>query len=702
MFKALRSSLAVVLSTLLLSVMVFAGNDPRVRHPAIAGYFLFQQDIPAKTVVLKGQGSTPANPSAGWYKLFVDNTGALKLLNSAGGVTAFGTGGGFALQTETSFTDNSNAAIWLKGPAASTTSFLNFFDSSDNQLVGIESSGNVYAQRITSATGEFFSSTNSTYIKQADGSYGIELPRTGGIKFGPNYNGSAATDPSAWLDFTDTVEFSALTTGEKKLFWRNPALTYTWDTGAITSQRFFHLTAPTMAFDGASTVTNAATLAISGAPSAGTNATITNPYALWVESGVSRFDGNVSLGSSNVLLLAGATSPGTATRFQLGTPTTANNNVNLHLEPTATTATAIAIQGNSSQTADLFQTFNSAGTKTFFINSKGTAGGAPGSVATSTVFGYEALNGTTAGNEITAFGYRAGYSATNGIDYNVFFGASAGASLTSGAYNVLIGAGVLNGETSISNSVIIGQAAMSQSSATYTGAGPVFAVGRNAGTDLTTQQNIAVFGSYLAPFNDWYFGESYSTATPSDITFQPSVGSGTNIAGSSFYLKGGAGTGNAAPGKLYLQYASAGSSGATLQSYTTAVTIDSAATDVAGLFQADKIKGGSSTPSVAAQAGAGSGASATLTTGSTDTAGEIVITSGTTAAAGSFVTLTFSSAYSAAPFVTLTPSNTATAAIGADFDAWHYVTATTTTFTISLNGAVANTTEYRFMYHVIQ
>jgi len=43
------------------------------------------------------------------------------------------------------------------------------------------------------------------------------------------------------------------------------------------------------------TTTDAATLYIEGAPSAGTNQTITNPWALWVDAGNARFDGNIDL-----------------------------------------------------------------------------------------------------------------------------------------------------------------------------------------------------------------------------------------------------------------------------------------------------------------------------------------------------------------------------------------------------------------------
>lgn len=71
------------------------------------------------------------------------------------------------------------------------------------------------------------------------------------------------------------------------------AYTRQWATGAITTQREVSFGIPTYAFVGASTITTAANVYIAGAPAAGTNATITDSYALWVDAGSSRFDGRV-------------------------------------------------------------------------------------------------------------------------------------------------------------------------------------------------------------------------------------------------------------------------------------------------------------------------------------------------------------------------------------------------------------------------
>lgn len=59
----------------------------------------------------------------------------------------------------------------------------------------------------------------------------------------------------------------------------------TFAAGAITTQRAFVVQAPSYAFASASTITTAATLSITNAPTAGTNATITNAWALLVEAG---------------------------------------------------------------------------------------------------------------------------------------------------------------------------------------------------------------------------------------------------------------------------------------------------------------------------------------------------------------------------------------------------------------------------------
>lgn len=141
----------------------------------------------------------------------------------------------------------------------------------------------------------------------AAGSYVGNLTITGNLKVGAT---AGAGDPV--LAALEIVQ-AAATSGNPKAFLLtsgahtgmtastedigvnfNLSATKTWATGNIATQREFLIQAPTYAFAGASTITNAATVYISGAPIAGANATITAAYALWVDDGNSRFDGNIT------------------------------------------------------------------------------------------------------------------------------------------------------------------------------------------------------------------------------------------------------------------------------------------------------------------------------------------------------------------------------------------------------------------------
>ena len=133
----------------------------------------------------------------------------------------------------------------------------------------------------------------------------------------------------------------------------NLSATKTWATGAITTQRDFIVQARTYAFAAASTVTTGATLAITGAPIAGANATITNPLTLWVQGGSSQFVTTQSVASAagakwdglsvgaSTLTLTGATTPVTT----LSLVTLATPSISAASAITISTAATLTIAG---------------------------------------------------------------------------------------------------------------------------------------------------------------------------------------------------------------------------------------------------------------------------------------------------------------------------------------------------------------------
>jgi len=78
-------------------------------------------------------------------------------------------------------------------------------------------------------------------------------------------------------------------------------------TAGFTNQRFNRFMQPTISAASSLTVTNAATLYVENAPAVAASAVITNPYALWVDAGASRFDGAVGFGAQQTFTDSDAT-----------------------------------------------------------------------------------------------------------------------------------------------------------------------------------------------------------------------------------------------------------------------------------------------------------------------------------------------------------------------------------------------------------
>jgi hypothetical protein len=193
------------------------------------------------------------------------NYSAFRHLNSSFG--CFGDGGGFAVASN----------LYQAIPTYNTGTSRSGFSANSGRLASIFS-----ATHTTLATTSFYDwrylptgtgvTSYSLMRLGFDGAFTLTQPvSTSGSPTGFTWTGGAHTTLALSTEATD-VNF-------------NLARTAQFATGALTTQRAMRIQAPTYGFVGASTITTASTLSISGAPVAGTNATITNAYALNVESG---------------------------------------------------------------------------------------------------------------------------------------------------------------------------------------------------------------------------------------------------------------------------------------------------------------------------------------------------------------------------------------------------------------------------------
>lgn len=115
-------------------------------------------------------------------------------------------------------------------------------------------------------------------------------------------------------------------------------------TGAVTFAKIVNITAPTLAFVGASTVTDAATVYISGAPTAGTNATITSPYALYCASGIIAFGGDVRFLQQSTEFLVYGTQTSTTYLIFRGNQSTTGTGSDVRIGTSATRTAGYILQ----------------------------------------------------------------------------------------------------------------------------------------------------------------------------------------------------------------------------------------------------------------------------------------------------------------------------------------------------------------------
>lgn len=153
------------------------------------------------------------------------------------------------------------------------------------------SSGTNTGDQIITLTSEVTGSGTGSFVTTITKT--ISPTWTGYHTFAPAAStGTVAPD----LTITGAANTALTATTERTSVLINGSATQQFAAGTITTQRMMRIQAPTYAFVTASTITTASTVSISGAPIAGTNATITNRWAINVEADDVNFAGRLWCG----------------------------------------------------------------------------------------------------------------------------------------------------------------------------------------------------------------------------------------------------------------------------------------------------------------------------------------------------------------------------------------------------------------------
>ena len=239
---------------------------------------------------LNGTGFVKASGTTISYDNSTYLTSAITTLNTLTGASqsfATGTSGtDFAISsTGTTHTFNlPTASATNRGllSSANWTTFNNKLGSADIgvSVQGYNANTTTLGNTTTGSGSSLVLGTSPTFTTS------IITPQVTGVSGALIFTNSAQSS-GAVKDFTFT---SAANTGqtastEVNSVNFNMSATIQHATGAITTQRDFYVQARTHSFVGASTITSSGTMVVSGPPIAGTNATLTDKYSIWSQSG---------------------------------------------------------------------------------------------------------------------------------------------------------------------------------------------------------------------------------------------------------------------------------------------------------------------------------------------------------------------------------------------------------------------------------
>jgi hypothetical protein len=337
------------------------GGDPYVQYNTAEVSFVMGVDNNASDVFYLGTGTDPSNMTSANLTITGERVGVMQLVPTAklhlgpgttGGSTAalkFTLGGALmttpeagameAINSHIYWTDSTGArhqldqqassSIPLSSLTAATTSntINNAANTQTWQWNGLTTGNGLNVSTSSLTTGVLLSLLNSNNsLNSANGV--LSVVNSGSsvsgtlAKFEANGNvsgsgmiirtngnvGIGTTSPSALLHLGGTPEVANGSTNGMFLRVEPSALTdiSTLSGATVTHTAVSAFNAPQLFAANTSVgYTNASTLYIAGAPTAGTNVSITNPYALWVESGA------IKLGAANTgvaILTAGVLS----------------------------------------------------------------------------------------------------------------------------------------------------------------------------------------------------------------------------------------------------------------------------------------------------------------------------------------------------------------------------------------------------------
>ena len=308
-------TLLIIPTLIFADAVIFSGSDVKTLKPNI-DLFGVAKILTTSTIPTAGltapKGSIAMYTTTGdlylktgalntdWTK---NQTGPVNLTTDVTGILPIANGGtGSATQNFVglttaqniaglkNFTDaltitSNSANSLLVGPNGTTNPVFQVDSSTASQATGIKITGGAAGSGVIIGATSSGAADSINILPKAGGNVNLQPGGTTRYSAGQTvhaWSTAATASPNTKFLFTGAADTAITASTEASSIYYNLGQTRQHATGALSLQRDFRVSSSTHSFVGASTLTNAAALAIDGPANGGTNATITNSSALYI------------------------------------------------------------------------------------------------------------------------------------------------------------------------------------------------------------------------------------------------------------------------------------------------------------------------------------------------------------------------------------------------------------------------------------
>lgn len=262
----------------------------------------------ARAQISLAAGENWTDTAQGSILFFSNTTLGTTTINISARLSSRGLGFGLSPAASVHIASAQSATAWTTNGIALRQDSVTYTDTTSTGTVALTAINSLAGGAIAATSSTTYTIAATLYVPggPTQGSnvaisspYAIYTPSSAVNRFAGNNSFGSVVTPLSFVNIAGTVSSASWTTTGTSFAVNAGTATDTTGSGAIGTRVINSFAAVALAANSSETISVGATVYIAGAPTNGTNVTITNPYSLYIPNGNTRLDGFNGFGGLN-------------------------------------------------------------------------------------------------------------------------------------------------------------------------------------------------------------------------------------------------------------------------------------------------------------------------------------------------------------------------------------------------------------------